>query len=564
MKFSEIPYNKPDINEIKIEFEELLTKFAACDSFEEQEKLYFEINKIIMDFYSDENVAAVRYSLDVNNKDYEELKEYFDNIRPDFQQLVMRFAKLFTSSKFLKEYSKKYGNFIIDNAKRGLLTFSDAIAEEFRQEAALETEYYKMKAEGTLNYAGQERTVNSMNKFLISSDRAVRKEANEAVLNFQESKVDRVNKIFDDVIKIRTSMARALGFKNFVELAYLRMEKSFSQEDVKKFRDNIHKYFVPLSIKLKERKRIRLGLDEVLYYDSPLKFKSGNPKPKGNPDWIVQQGVKMYSELSPETKEFIEFMTEYELFDLDSRKGKGGSGGYATYFYKYKYPFINGNMNGSSFDVYLFTHEAGHALQSYLCRNFSLMDEINTSSDLSEIHSMSMEFLTHDYMNLFFEEDTEKYIFGHFESSVNMLPHLAKADEFQEMIYSYPELTFEQRCSEWKMLQKKYGTEFKGSDNKYLNEGMSWLNRELFVSHPMYSIEYALAQMVAYQFLFLKKENHESAMRKYIDFCKLGGKYNFSQSLKIAGLKNPFEEETVKEMAEKMEELIDSIDDSKF
>ncbi len=563
MKFSQYPYLKPDITELSKSFEDLLKKFESSASFEEQNTALLKINELIKDFGTAYSVARVRYSLDTTNKKHEKDNKYFINILPDYLQLTRRLNELIVKSPFQNEYKNKYGKCLINGAIHELKVFSDKIAEEFKTEENLETQFYKIKAEGIVKYDGKEIPVLAMRKFTQSHDREIRKKSADAILELNNSRKDKISDIFDELVKVRTQMAHKLGYENFVGLGYERMEKEFTPSDAVKFRESVVKFIVPIASRLKERKRKRIGVNKLMYYDAPLQFKSGNPLPKGNSEWIIKNCIKMFTELSPETKEFINFMTENELMDLYSRVGKG-RGGYSTYFYSYKAPFIMANMSGGAFDVVLFVHEAGHAFQSFLTRESVKTSETDLTSDLCEIHSMSMEFLTYDYMHTFFEEDTEKFFFNHLEDSINRITDMTRGDEFQEIIYSNPEQTNSERCEVWKNLQIKYMSDQSLEGNEFLTKGYGWQNRNLFFTHPFYIIEYALAQFVAYQFLFLKKENHENAIRKYIDFCKLGGNYTFSESLKIAGLKNPFDEETVKEMAEKVEQLLDSIDDSNF
>ncbi len=441
--------------------------------------------------------------------------------------------------------------------------FSDGLEDEYRKESSLENEFNKLKSGAVILFDGKEMSLAGMMSYRDSADREMRKKSMDASFNFYFSKKDRVAVIFDDLVKLRTKMAKKLGFHNYVSLAYILREKEYSPSDVKIFRDSLIKYFVPLAVKLRERQRKRIGVERMMYYDKDLQFKTGNPQPKGDAEWILQKGIEMYCDLSPETKEFITYMSENELMDLQIRKGKRG-GGFSTFFYKYRAPYLFANMNGMGSDVDLLTHEAGHAFQSYLCRNYALEVDMDATYDACEIHSFGMEYLTYDYMNLFFGEDTDKFQFKHIQDKVAEALNSSHNDEFQEIIYSNPHISNEERCKIWNDLTAKYLPGIDNSGNEFLSNGLLWQSRAPLISPPFYAIEYALAQIVAYQFLFLKKENHEEAMRKYIEFCKLGEKYTFSESLKIAGLKNPFDEETVKEMAEKVEKLLDSIDDSKF
>jgi len=563
MKFSEFPVVLPDINLITQEFEKQFSKFSSAGSFEEEHRIFLDITSLTKDYNAAEDVAQVRYSTDTFNKKFESDKKYFDDINPTYWGLTKKFNDLIAASEYLTQYGKVYGKNFVQNVLRGVKLFSEETKEDFRKERELTNEYAKTKAEAKIFFDGKELTPGQLRYYYTSQDRNIRKKAHDETFKMFENWMDDFNEIFDKLVKLRAGIAHKLGYKTYVGYSYDNMSKDYNPSQAGKFRDNIVKYVVPLIGKLKEKQRQRIGLDELKYYDSAFRFKTGNPEPKGDPDTILAKSVKMYSELSPETKEFIEFMTQNELLDLKSRVGKI-DGGYATFFSKYKSPFIFSNMNGTPNDVEILTHEAGHAFQSYLCRDYTLYEEINSSSDVCEVHSISMEFLTYDYMNLFFEEDTGKYYYYHLDNSLRSLTSIAIADEFQELAYLRHDISIEERNNIWKSLQKKYKFELNYGDSDFVTSGCSWHMKSLIFERPFYMLEYALAQFVAFQFLFKKKEDHEKAFREYIAFCRYGGRLTFTELLDKTGLKNPFEEETVKEMAAKVEALIDSIDDSKF
>ena len=235
----------------------------------------------------------------------------------------------------------------------------------------------------------------------------------EAHYSFYTENGDTFDRIYDDLVKVRHEIATKLGFKNFVELGYARMNRiGYDADMVKNFRDQVRDYIVPLATKLYERQAERIGVDKLKFYDQSLNFLSGNATPKGSPEWIIENGKKMYAELSPETNEFFTYMTEKNLLDLEAKKGKE-TGGYCTFIDDYDSPFIFSNFNGTSGDIDVLTHEAGHAFQVYSSRNIGIPEYVWPTHEGAEIHSMSMEFFTWPWMELFFEDDTEKYKFAH-------------------------------------------------------------------------------------------------------------------------------------------------------
>ena len=197
-----------------------------------------------------------------------------------------------------------------------------------------------------------------MTPYLNSKDRKIRKEANDLVAGFLDEKSSQFDDIYDKLVKVRTKMAKKLGFENYCELGYYRLGRTdYDKHMVANYRNQIKKYVLPLVNKIYQAQAKRLNIDEMKNYDLNLSFLSGNPTPKGNREWMVENAVKMYHQMSKETGEFIDFMTEHELLDLDSKPGKR-PGGYCTFIANYNSPFIFANFNGTSGDVDVLTHEA--------------------------------------------------------------------------------------------------------------------------------------------------------------------------------------------------------------
>lgn len=203
---------------------------------------------------------------------------------------------------------------------------------------------------------------------------------------------EKLDSIYDKLVKNRTAQARAMGYENYLELGYYRMNRNcYGKDEVEAFRRQIKEYFVPFAEKLHDRRRQRLGLEKLSYIDEQVYFKDGNPAPTGTPEEIMAAGQKMYRELSPETAEFFDFMMENQLFDVLGRKTKK-AGGYMTYLPLYHAPFIFANFNGTSGDVDVITHECGHAFQGYLAAQDPIREHADIGMETAEIHSMSMEF----------------------------------------------------------------------------------------------------------------------------------------------------------------------------
>ena len=301
----------------------------------------------------------------------------------------------------------------------------------------------------------------------------------------------------------------------------------------------------------------------MVYADEKLEYLSGNATPKGSPEEIVATGRQMYKEMSPETHAFFEMMVENDLMDLVSKKGKAG-GGYCTYLNSYKMPFIFSNFNGTSGDVDVLTHEAGHAFQVYSSGHFEIPEYYWPSSESAEIHSMSMEFFAWPWMNQFFKEDTDKYKFSHLTSALLFIPYGVTVDEFQHYVYENPSATPAERKTKWREIEKKYLPHRDYGDDAFLEKGGFWFRQGHIFEVPFYYIDYTLAQVCAMEFWAKSRSNRDGAWADYLRLCQAGGSQSFLGLVDLAGLHNPFKEGTIKHILKPVSEWLATVDDSKF
>ncbi|MES2766809.1 MAG: M3 family oligoendopeptidase [Bacteroidota bacterium] len=563
-KFPEIEYHRPNLEHIEHEFADLLEEFSTAATFETQSAAMEKINKLRSRFETATQIAAVRHTINTEDEFYEKEQEFVDESSPIYSGLVTKFYDSLVKAKFRPQLEEKWGKQLFTIADLALKTFKPEIIADLQRENQLASEYQKLIASAKIDFEGEVRNLAGITPFEVSADDDVRKRAAEAKWKFYEDNHAQLDKIYDDLVKVRTEIAHKLGYKNFVELGYARMGRSdYNAEMVKNFRDQVAQYIVPVATKLRERQAKRLGLDGLKYYDEPLNFKSGNAKPKGEPQWIVDNAGKMYKELAPETDTFFQYMIENDLMDLVNKKGKA-SGGYCTVLSDYGSPFIFSNFNGTSGDIDVLTHEAGHAFQCFESRNFGISEYYFPTSEACEIHSMSMEFFTWPWMHLFFEEDTEKYKFAHLAGSILFIPYGVTVDEFQHFVYENPDATPAERNAAWREIEKKYLPHRNYDGNEFLENGAYWQRQAHIYASPFYYIDYTLAQICALQFWKRANENQEEALQDYIKLCQAGGSKPFLELVELAGLQSPFESGTVKSIIGDIEEYLDSVDDSQF
>jgi len=566
MKYSQMHYIRPDIEKVGKEMRELINKFINAASFIEADQLMDSINKIRNEFDSMKIIAFINYSNDTNNKNFIAEQDYFDNNSPLFNDYIFNYYKALTESSFKKDLTEKYGNHLFEIADISLKSFCHEIIEDMQKENHLCSEYVKLKASAKINFDGKELNLQELEPYMESVDRDIRHKAFIAYWKFFDDNSKVLDEIFDKLVYLRHDMAIKMGYKNYKELGYARMKRmDYNEIMVTGFRNDIKKYIVPLAEKLRVKQSKRLGFDKLMVYDLFLQFISGNATPKGDPVWVVEKGKIMYDELSAETREFYDFMFDNELMNVFSRKGKADMG-YCEYIPKYKSPYIFANMNGTDDDITVLTHEAGHAFQAYESRNFHFKEYTEPTMETAEIHSMSMEFLTYPWMNLFFENETDKFKFSHLNGTVNFLPYGVMVDEFQHWVYENPEAKPSERNLKWRELEKVYMPHLNYGEIDYLEKGGRWQKQGHIYEMPFYYIDYCLAQVCAFQFWSKAIHNGDGefkkVMKRYIELCGKGGSKPFLELVKETDLKSPFDENVVKSLSEEIEEYIDSVDDS--
>ncbi|MFD3158537.1 M3 family oligoendopeptidase [Haloimpatiens sp. FM7330] len=562
MKFKDYKYERPDMKEVENKVNALIQKFNDVDSLQIQDSVMEQINEIRSEVESMMELVGIRNSINTTDEYYEKEKEFMDENMPVYEGIISKWYGALVNSKFKKQLEEKWGKQLFTLAEFQLKSFKPEIIEDLQKENKLVTEYDKLKASAKIMFEGEERNLAQLQPFMESKDRDVRKRAYEAHTNFFVENEKKFDEIYDKLVKVRDKIAHKLGYKNFVELAYIRMMRSdYNSEMVANYRKQVLDYIVPVAEELKKRQAKRLGLKELKYYDEPLKFLTGNAVPKGDPEWILNNGKQMYKELSQETNEFFTFMVEHELMDLVSKKGKAG-GGYCTYISKYKSPFIFSNFNGTSGDVDVLTHEAGHAFQAYSSKEIKVPEYSFPTYEAAEIHSMSMEFFTWPWMKLFFKEDELKYKFTHLSSALTFIPYGVTVDEFQHFVYENPEATPEERKKAWREIEKKYLPNKDYEDNDLLNRGGFWFRQGHIFQVPFYYIDYTLAQVCALQFWVKANENREEAWTDYLRLCRAGGSKSFLGLVELANLKNPFEDGCIESVMGPIQKWLDNVDDT--
>ncbi len=551
MKFSEMEYTRPDIEEVKLRAEKICSDLKNADSASEAEKAFLEWDRESSHLETMMSLAYTRNTINTLDEFYEKEVEYIDEVSPLFAELDLRFTRILTESRFRPQLEEKYGTLLFKNAELQLRSFSPEIIPETQETNKLETAYQKLIASAQIDFGGEKRTVSQMQPFKQSTDNDTRRKAWLAEGEFYKENGKELDDIFDKMVVLRTKMAKKLGYDNFVALGYLQMTRNcYGPEDIDRFRKAVLKYIVPVAERLFKEQAERTGMEYPLSFaDAALKFSDGNPCPSGNSDDILNTGKDLYHELSPETSEFIDTMFSCGLMDVLSKKGKAG-GGYCTSFPDYKLPFIFSNFNGTSDDVEVITHEAGHAFAYYMARDIVPSSLQSPTLESCEIHSMAMEFFGWKKSKEFFGDQADKFRYSHLFDAITFIPYGTMVDHFQHIVYERPELTPEERHGIWAELLGKYMPWLRLDGSAFYGEGKGWQRQLHIYENPFYYIDYCLAQTVALEFWVLMQSDINAAWQQYMKLVRKAGTQTFTELVETAGLGSPFDEAALKTVSE--------------
>lgn len=556
MKFQDMPYERVDFTQVEREMKELMEAFDRAESGEEQfevHKKYYALTDRVSTLMT---IANIRFDVDTTDEFYSKEHEYYDEQGPIYSNLVLEYQKKLFHSPYRNYLEKKIGPVAFKNMELAQKAMDEKLIPLMQEENNLTMEYDKLIAGAKLNFDGKELNLSLLRPYLIHEDRSVRAAAWKEMSAFFSANAAKLDEIYDKLVKNRTAQAKEMGYENYLELGYYRMGRNcYGKEEVEAFRSQIREYFVPFAEKLHDRRRQRLGLDKLSFIDEQVYFKEGNPAPEGTPEEILAAGQKMYSELSPETKEFFDFMRENELFDVLGRKTKR-AGGYMTYLPLYQSPFIFANFNGTSGDVDVITHECGHAFQGYLSGKDPIREHADIGMETAEIHSMSMEFFAEKWMPLFFGDRAQDYREMHLEDAAAFIPYGCMVDEFQHIVYENPELTPAERKAAWRKLEQEYKPHLDYGDDSFFGQGGFWQKQLHIYDYPLYYIDYCLAQTCALQYKVKMDEDFDGAWQSYLKLCKLSASDFYTTMIREVGLDSPFEPGCIKNIVEKLEKYV--------
>ena len=560
MKFNEMTYTRPDIDALLARCRELAAKAAAAPDGDALVRLYYEQSEAFAEYNTAANLANIHYTCDTRDAYWKAEQDFFDANGPAVTNASVEISRAFLANPHVDALTEKFGTTCVAGMKNAVLSMDDRTVELQQQFNALVSRYQQIYGGALVELDGKQLTIPQLGPYKEDLDPAVRRAAYEAEAGYFDAHRAELDELYGQIVQNLNAQARVMGYHDYSELSYVRMNRiGYGPEEIRKFRDQVANDVVPQLQKVMAMRAKRTGIARPTFTDLPIMFKDGNPKPIPGYKARMDAARTMYHELSPETAEFIDFMQDNELFDVESRPGKM-SGGYMTSLPSYKAPFIFANWNDTSGDVDVLTHECGHAFEGYVAeRDPAIPADLECPGmESAEIHSMAMEFLTAPWHHLLFGKDTDKYALLHAEDSFVFLAYGCEVDEFQHIMYQNPDLTPDERNAEWLKLEKKYRPWIDFADLPFYGRGAGWQRQLHIYECPFYYIDYCLSTMAALQFFLLSLTDHKDAWERYLRLVRRAGTASYTELLETAGLKVPFEEGSIKGIAQQMTDWLEN------
>ena len=322
-RFSTLEYKRPDLEARRAKLAEWKNAAVHAESYAALRALMFEIDRENCELFTQYSIAHIRHTLDTRDEFYEAEIQYLQDTLPTLSGDEVALSEAIAASPFRADIERDLGKqyFVSMDLQKKL--YCEANVPLRQQESRLTNEYQKIMATAEIPFDGKNLNLYGVQKYFEHPDRAIRAAAVKAYSKFYEDNEPRLEQIWDELIRIRNQMGKNLGYENYIPVGYLEQGRTdYGEKEVASFREQVRTVLVPLCKKLYDAQAKRLGVDHVMWYDEKMVFPDGNAEPAGDDAFMVKTAQKMYHEISPETGEFIDFMIDHELMDLQNKPAR--------------------------------------------------------------------------------------------------------------------------------------------------------------------------------------------------------------------------------------------------
>ena len=557
-KFSDLQYKETDYQSLAKMILDLTEKAKKADSpssLEEVLKIYdTEMEEVGYNY----TLSYIHSSLDSSDSFWQEAlqKESKGNAMLDTTPLL----KAILENKYFSSLEEKYGPVLRDKLNKSISTGSKA-QNERAEEGDLVSKYQREKAMVRINYKGKELSEGEVIPLFESPIREERIQSRKAVAKAFLEKKELFGSMLERLVSLRDTIAKENGFSNYLEYMDINYSRiGYGEKEMDAFVSEVKEYVVPVLSHIFEETRKRLGLEEMTVADISLMFVDGNAKPSGGADVLKEAAKKMYKALSPEMEAFFTGMLDSHSIDVDFSPNKVSGMGFCTDLKKGMYPFVFGNLDGTSWDVTVFTHEVGHAWQSYASdQNLDLTLFREMPLDAVEIPSKTMELFSYPFAEEFFGKDGDKFRFAHFRNAVKEIVAYTSVHELNTWIYTHVGASFDEINEKWMEIQSSYYPNVSyGEMEEEEKKGASLLRNMGIFMFPRYLISYVFSEMCAIDLFMEYLKDKDKALDSYNRLCRVGGSKSYPEILSAAGLEPSYKKGRVKNVMEKVKAYLEN------
>jgi oligoendopeptidase F len=471
---------------------------------------------------------------------------FVEKIDPETKPRQFKLARIYVDHPLRHELPKtRYEVFDRDTRLHVELFRPENVPLE-TEEAKLSQQYQKLIGSLTVTFRGEEKTLVQMSRYLEEPDRALRQEAWQCVAERRLVERDKLEEIFDQLVKLRQQIAANAGFANYRDYAFRKLGRfDYTPQDCVRFHDAVEGEVMPVVRQLHAERRQQLGVDQLRPWDMAVDPLNRPPlRPFEQVDQMISKTQEIFDLLDRHLSDGFRQMQELRLLDLANRKGKA-PGGYQSTLAEARVPFIFMNAVGLQRDVETMLHEAGHAFHALATRREDLYAYRSAPIEFCEVASMSMELLGNEFLEKFYSaSDANRARRTHLEGIMNIFPWIATVDAFQHWIYTHPGHSRSERSQCWVELMQRFGGDVDWTGYEVTREHLWHRQLHIFI-HAFYYIEYGIAQLGALQVWANSKRNKADALNGYKAALALGGSRPLPELFAASGCKFEFSRATI-------------------
>lgn len=486
----------------------------------------------------------IRMNIDTKNESYQKAFQHFvQNINPKIAPFEDKLNKKLNNSTFKEELKNKDFNNLLKSTRNQIELFREENIPLFTKLEEDAQKFGALASQMVVSYEGKEYTLQQAAKFLKSTNRKIREDVYRLILKQRQAHTNELNSLFDHLIDLRQKVATNANFDNYRDYKFKAMGRfDYSAEDCQEFHRSIQKTAVPISREIDQIRKKALQVEQLKPWDTSVDLFGEEPlKPFSNGEELLEKTIHCFNQIDTFFGDCLIEMREKNHLDLDSKKGKA-PGGFNYPLYESGLPFIFMNAVGSMRDVTTMIHEGGHAVHSVLSHPLELVDFKSMPSEVAELASMSMELISMDYWEVFFNNERElnRAKRDQLLDILQTLPWVATIDKFQHWVYTNKNHSQEERSQYWESLLDEFGSQEVNWDSTEDARQTLWQRQLHLYEVPFYYIEYGMAQLGAIALWKNFKEDPKETIKKYKQALSLGYTRSIGEIYETAGIKFDF------------------------